>query len=287
MKTIKTHTGNKKVQAIIMILLFFFSISASAQMFMSPKYKAKNAKNVRLVSVQNIGEQTVVSLRPLPSPSPSVYISSETYIRSSEGGEPLFIQKVEGYELDKRYDEIGLLKKDLKLYFPKIEQDVKVIDFRAGKEGNFWHFFEISVGTDIGIDLTVKSGNKGEDGNCRFIENPGYIAKSGGFGIPKIELCDTATILHFKVNIAPNGRFFVPAKSSIRDSNGGVDLFVTKAEGTKINEWISVGKSDGNEVYYKLFFPPIKRTVKKIDFREINNGGSWFVYELDTDVGDL
>ncbi len=286
----------------LIVLVTLLPISMEAQVFKNPSVKAGNAEGVTLLSVERTDDNTIVRLRFRSTSNLSFFISSKTYIRDNEGGKPLYIEKADGVYpritsrsnlgidrianlyLDHSYIDSDPDMTDLLLYFPALPKDVQSIDFRSGKNGNFWHFFEINVSTGIGKDRSVKSGQKGKNGNCYFIENPGYTAKSGGFHITTIELCDTATILHFKVDVHPGGWIYIPSKSCIRDSNGGDNLFVQSAEGTALDERITGQMVPEGVIYYKLFFPPISKSVKKIDFREINDGGSWFVYELDVDV---
>ncbi len=284
---------------IWMMMMCMLPVALTAQFFMDPHYRAKNAETASLYSVEITENNTILCFNLEGSAQTSVYLSSKTYIENSEGGNSLYIQKAEGLSygvsnhiigysseellLDKQYNNVSESMNRVKLYFPKIEREVSSINFRSGKDGNFWHFFEINVASDIGVDKTVKSARKGKNGNCRYVEEPGFTASSGGgFHITKIELCDTATILHFKVY--NSGTVYIPSKSCIRDSNGGENLYVTSAKGTKLDETIRRSQTQNGEMEYSLFFPPIKKTVKNIDFREVNEGGTWFVYELDVDV---
>lgn len=291
---------------LLVLIMSVMSGAINAQVFMNPHYRAKNAETADLYSVEITETNTIVCLTLLGAARSSIYISSKTYIEGSEGGKPLYIQKAEGlyfnspnYDnlikifnssrseeliLDNQISNFSPTLRRVKLYFPKIDRKSQTINLRAGKDGNFWHFFEINVARDIGVDKAIQSSNKGREGDCYFIDDPGYTAKSGGFQISKIELCDTATILHFNAYVSPSGWVSVPSKSCIRDSDGGDNLFVMSAEGTKIDQKITGDMVPEGTIYYKLFFPPIKRSVKKIDFREVNKGGSWFVYELDVDV---
>ncbi|MFB6342089.1 hypothetical protein ACE1ET_10210 [Saccharicrinis sp. FJH62] len=300
------NTERTKITGILIITFMILVTGAGniwAQKFSHPKYKAKNAEYVELSGVEITNEYTIVTISALHHSSWALHVSPKTYIINSLGGERLYVQKAEGVyilykkvqpsgisivdslgriEINKSYYDLGINFKSVKLYFPKIDKEVQNIDYRSGKDGNFWHFFEINVASDIGVDKSVKSGKKGKDGNCQYIDNPGYTAKSGNFNITKIELCDTATILHFQVQIPKESWIYIPSKSCIRDSEGGENLFVTSAEGTNIDERILSDEAKDGQIFYKLFFPPIKKSVKKIDFREINEGGSWFVFELDS-----
>lgn len=302
----KNSPSSLWTKLLLLLVLFAISGTSMAQVFMNPRYKAKNAENVQLESIKITEEFTIFCFKVIPKNNTALYVSSKTYITNSEGGDPLFIEKATytqnvptfqngnisilsstqtetELELNKPYYEFKQpLYPLFYFYFPKVGNQVKNINFRSGEDGNFWHFFEINISSNIGIDNSVKSGEKGKKGNCRFIESPGYMAKSGNFDITTVELCDTATILHFKVVLNQGAWFTVPAKSCIRDSKGGENLFVTLADGTNIGQKYTVDDLEGNVAFYRLYFPPIKKNVKNIDFREIE--GSWAVYELDVDT---
>lgn len=295
--------SKKSKLSFAMLLLFLATTNiASAQTFMHPRWKAKNADHTRIILVKITEESTIVRLQ-INAALSSICISSKSYITDSKGGDLLYIRKaykippekgINLFEQSDKQTELPfnkLITEDkpgitfLDLYFPRLKNDVSSFHFRSGDNGNYWHFFDIKLNRNIGVDNSIKSGSKGKEGNCLYIDNPGYVAKSGGFHITKVELCDTATILHFKLYLGMGAWFSVPSMSCIRDSKGGDYLFVTSAEGTNINEKYTAGNSDV-EVFYRLFFPPIDKSVKKIDFKELNEGGNWSVYELDTDFED-
>lgn len=279
----------EQLKMVLVLLIILIAYWAKGQVFNKPNVNASTTKNqVMIKKIEMTDDQTIFTLWVKPRANNSVYISSKTYIVPGSGGKKYYIEKVDGLSLDALHNvEATDGPQEYVLYFPPIEQGVRSLNFRAGEDGNYWHFFDIDVSTDIGIDGRVKSGRKGKEDNCKFIEEPGYTAKSGGFTISRIDICDNETVLYFEVNLRQFSAIWIPPKSSIRDSNGGEDMFVIKAEGTNIDERITASSNNGEILNYKLFFPPIDKSVKKIDFREVNKGGDWFVYELDVDVNDL
>lgn len=112
----------------------------------------------------------------------------------------------------------------------------------------------------------------------KIIDEPEFGMSTFPGKISKIEFLESSTVLHFHLKSSPGTRVFLPKKSCIKDVNNGENLFVTKAEGIPLNEWYII--PDAGEIEYKLFFPKLNETVKKIDFAEINNGGSWFIYDI-------
>ena len=116
----------------------------------------------------------------------------------------------------------------------------------------------------------------------RTITYPRYAAKSmDSFDVYKIELTDSSTVLYFEV-MQRGGWVFVPAKSCIQPSNGGNVLYVRSAEGIRIGQKVTLENT--GKLFYKLIFPKIDEGVKKIDFKELNPGGNWSVFELEIDM---
>ncbi|XOV94844.1 MAG: hypothetical protein ACFHWX_09080 [Bacteroidota bacterium] len=273
------------------ILTIFISLStftAKGQLFMRPRVNANTTNNQVAVSkVEITDKETIISLWVKPRTNSSVYFSSKTYIVSSTGGKQLFISGVKDMELDKLYTDPNDEAREYTLYFPKIETGTQSINLRAGEEGNYWHFFDIDISTDIGADKSVKSGMKGEEDGCKFIKEPGYTAKTNGFEIRRIDICDDETVLYFEVKLHKGAGIYIPSKSAIRNSKGGEDIFVIEAEGTNMDEMIVSEAKSGEIFRYKLVFPPLDASIKHIDFRELTKGGTWFVYEMDTDVSEV
>jgi len=114
----------------------------------------------------------------------------------------------------------------------------------------------------------------------KVIENPPYaFSTAGGLQITKIELTDTSTVCHFVYSSGPGAGFLIPTGSYIRPDNATEKLFVLKAENVPLDNWTSVPSSGKAE--YTLYFPPINLATKKLEFGEGNEGGSWFIYEIE------
>lgn len=112
----------------------------------------------------------------------------------------------------------------------------------------------------------------------KIIDNPDYGMSSLPGNLTKIELTDSATIIHFYIKYQPGQWIFIPKESYIQDVNGGEKLFVTKTIGIPLGERYTMPES--GEVSYQLYFPKLNSAVNKVDFGEANEGGSWFVYDI-------
>ncbi len=124
------------------------------------------------------------------------------------------------------------------------------------------------------VTLLVSSGVFSQ----KTIDKPDYGLSNLPGKLTKIELTDSATIIHFYIKYYPGQWIFIPKESFIQDVNGGEKIFVTKTEGIPIAERYTMPES--GEVSYKLYFPKLDNTVNKVDFGEANEGGDWSIYDI-------
>ena len=112
----------------------------------------------------------------------------------------------------------------------------------------------------------------------KTIDKPNYGLSNLPGSLTKIELTDSATIIHFYIKY-PTGQWIsVPKESFIQDVNGGEKYFATKTEGIPLGGKYTMPES--GEVNYKIYFPKLNAAVNKVDFGEANEGGSWAVYDI-------
>ena len=112
----------------------------------------------------------------------------------------------------------------------------------------------------------------------KIIDKPDYGFSNLPGKLTKIELTDSATIIHFYVKYPAGQWIFIPKESYIQDVNGGEKYFVTKTEGIPLGERYTMTES--GEVSYQLYFPKLNSAVNKVDFGEANEGGSWTIYDI-------
>ena len=110
-----------------------------------------------------------------------------------------------------------------------------------------------------------------------IIENPPFsIASTQNIEVEKVELRDAATVLHFRAYSA-----------MIRVENGthivadGKKYAVTGSEGIELEEWVD-SRNYGGTITGKLFFEPIPKATKTIDFYE--TGSTVWGIELKSDT---
>ncbi|MBC3757902.1 TlpA family protein disulfide reductase [Hyunsoonleella sp. SJ7] len=110
----------------------------------------------------------------------------------------------------------------------------------------------------------------------KVIENPEYGLATYPGEITKIEMLDTTTVLHFKLKKLPWGYFHLHEESYIQDLSGDKKLFTIKLTGAefKRNYFPKSG-----EVTYQLYFPPLSKTVKTIEFGVEKKGGGG-IYDI-------
>lgn len=113
----------------------------------------------------------------------------------------------------------------------------------------------------------------------KVIENPQVgMSTAQNVTLQKIELLDTATILWFQVKERQGRWISIPDQSYIQPVGANEKLFILAADGININEQFTMPAS--GEVSYKLTFPKVDASVSKLDYGEANDGGSWFIYDI-------
>jgi len=98
------------------------------------------------------------------------------------------------------------------------------------------------------------------------IERPIFeVSNATMLEIDKIEMTDSATILHFDA-FFEGGWITLNDFTFIRESGSDEKLMVTGSEGLNLNERITVQES--KTISFKMIFPPLRPGVTKIDFME-------------------
>jgi thiol-disulfide isomerase/thioredoxin len=114
----------------------------------------------------------------------------------------------------------------------------------------------------------------------KTIENPKHGYSSAyGLQITKIELTDSFTILSFRYAASPGAGFYIPKESYILPDKTTEKLSAVKADKVGLNSGANVGSS--GKIDYALYFPAIDSATSKIEFGEGNQGGNWFIYDIE------
>lgn len=100
----------------------------------------------------------------------------------------------------------------------------------------------------------------------KTIENPVYGLSNLQGKLTKIELTDSATIIHFYIKYQPGKWIRVSKDCYLQDVKGGEKYVVTKTEGIPLGEKHTMPES--GEINYKIYFPKLKSDVDKVDFSE-------------------
>jgi thiol-disulfide isomerase/thioredoxin len=116
------------------------------------------------------------------------------------------------------------------------------------------------------------------------IENPKTgLSLNNNSTITKVELTDTTTVLYIHTKYNPGWWISIPKETYIQPV-GSEKLFVKRAEGITLNDRYTMPAS--GEVSYVLTFPAIAKTTSYIDYGEANEGGNWFIYDIQTRLMD-
>ncbi|MFC0876238.1 TlpA family protein disulfide reductase [Saccharicrinis sp. FJH2] len=111
------------------------------------------------------------------------------------------------------------------------------------------------------------------------IENPETGFNTATYlTLESLELQDSATILNFKLVKRKDWSFAIPKLSYIQEIGKEDRLYVKKSIGVELSK--STKMPESGEFRYSLIFPPVDKSVKYIDFGEGNDGGDWFIYDI-------
>ena len=99
------------------------------------------------------------------------------------------------------------------------------------------------------------------------IERPVFeVWNSTTIEIDKIEMSDSATVLYIDAYSKPNNWIRIRSGSYIRENESDEKLLITHSEGINLNEKTNIPES--GTISFKLFYPPLKPGITKIDFVE-------------------
>ena len=99
------------------------------------------------------------------------------------------------------------------------------------------------------------------------IERPVFdVCNSTTLEIDKIEISDSATIFHIDAYFRPHNWIRIDKGTYIRESGSEEKLLIKYSEGINLDEGTYMPES--GTISFKLFFPPLKPEVAKIDFIE-------------------
>ncbi|MDR2915405.1 MAG: TlpA family protein disulfide reductase [Tannerella sp.] len=119
--------------------------------------------------------------------------------------------------------------------------------------------------------ISCKEGN-------RTIERPLFsVRNSSTLEIDKIILTDTATILHIEAFFIPNNWIRIDSLTYLQGND--IKYQITGSDGIELNKEFWMPES--GEASFTLFFPPIDRKLKEIDFIESDCDDCFKIYGID------
>ena len=100
-----------------------------------------------------------------------------------------------------------------------------------------------------------------------IIEHPVFeVRNNGSVEIEKIEMTDSATILYFDAFLPKTYWIMISPETYIRESDTEEKLLITGSKGIDLGKQVQMPES--GKTSFRLFFPPLKPEVVKIDFIE-------------------
>ncbi|MDR1633046.1 MAG: thioredoxin fold domain-containing protein [Dysgonamonadaceae bacterium] len=111
------------------------------------------------------------------------------------------------------------------------------------------------------------------------IETPVFdVWATSALEIEKIEMSDSTTIFHIHAFFHPKEWIKISSETFIRESGTDEKLTIVDAEGIELDEKFFMPES--GETSFKLYFPPLKPEVTKIDFIECESDGCFNIWGI-------
>jgi thiol-disulfide isomerase/thioredoxin len=113
-----------------------------------------------------------------------------------------------------------------------------------------------------------------------IIENPRYgLGNVNYLTIDRIELTEAATILTFTAKPPAGGWIAIDENSYIQVVGDTTKLMLRKAEGVEFGKQYPGAEFD--KISYGLHFPPVDKSVARIDFGELVASNPWRIYDIE------
>lgn len=113
-----------------------------------------------------------------------------------------------------------------------------------------------------------------------IIKNPRYgLGNVNYLTIDRIKLTEAATILTFTAKPPSGGWIAIDENSYIQIVGDTTKLMLKKAEGVEFGK--QYPGAEFEELSYDLHFPPVDKTVSRIDFGELVASNPWKIYDIE------
>jgi len=147
-----TYAGHnkamKKNTLITLILLCLFG-NVYSQTIENPRYGYSNVPELTIKKIEVSDTATVMYFHVDFGPGGWIHIPDQTFIKSASGSDKLFVKRAEGIPLNESYSLPASGMVDYKLIFPKLDKQVKKIDFGEGNEEGNWTILDIQIRPEI------------------------------------------------------------------------------------------------------------------------------------------
>ena len=120
----------------------------------------------------------------------------------------------------------------------------------------------------------------------KVVEYPDFTSSTvENLTVTRILQTDTSTIISFNYSTGKyRSKISIPKASYICDvENKDNKLYPKGINGIEFEKWVTIDAS--NDIDYAIIYPKLSDNVKAIDFGEGNEGGSWFIYNLQLNKG--
>jgi thiol-disulfide isomerase/thioredoxin len=114
----------------------------------------------------------------------------------------------------------------------------------------------------------------------RIVESPKVGSSTlQNVTLNKIELLNSGTVLWFNIRVKPGVEFIIPKKTYIQPVGSNEKLFIISTDGIPLDKKIT--QPAFCEMQYKLIFPKVDPSVRKLDYGEAIDYGKLFIYNIE------
>jgi thiol-disulfide isomerase/thioredoxin len=142
-------------------MLLFSSILYSQTIIENPRIGMSTSGNVKIEKIELRDTATVLWFHVYQTPGAWISVPDQSFIQAVGNDKKLFIKSAEGIKINDLFYMPAAGETRYKLFFPKIDASVSMLDFGEANEGGSWFIYDIALQPELfkSIIPSAISGN--------------------------------------------------------------------------------------------------------------------------------
>lgn len=136
-------------QTLILALLLFSCIGYSQTVIENPRIGMSSTRNLKIEKIELRDTATVVWFRLNTSPGSWFSIPQQSYIQAVGAKEKLYVITSEGIKINDSNTMSASGEIRYKLFFPKVDASVSMLDFGEDNEGGSWYIYDVMLKPEL------------------------------------------------------------------------------------------------------------------------------------------